>query len=276
MLPAAFDRLEPAFQRAIVCHELLHIERRDFARVVVEDVAAALLWFHPWVWLLRRRIRLHREQVVDAEVVRRTVDRRAYVRCLVELAGHPLPLRLASPMLRSSELRTRTDALFEKEGTMSTRRLAVAATGLCVALGATVWTACATVPLGGTAPGGAQQTTSVGQPAQELEQQRRAQVLEQRAVEAALRRQVVEAALRRQVVEQQGTITEEQQGAITTERTAAVVEQLRQGVASISDLLEGGDTTSGALMQQFAELEELLRRLTEQPQLQLRGTISRP
>ena len=148
MMPAAFDRLEPAFQRAIICHELLHIKRRDFARVVVEDVAAALLWFHPWVWLLRRRIRLHREQVVDAEVVRGTGDRCAYVRCLVELAGHPLTLRLASPMLRSSELRTRTDALFEKEGTMSTRRSAVVATGLCVALGATVWTAAATTSVG--------------------------------------------------------------------------------------------------------------------------------
>ena len=145
--------------------------------------------------------------------------------------------------------------------------MAVAATGLCVALGATVWTACATVPLGGTRARGAQQTTSVGQPAQELEQQRRAQELEQRAVEAALRRQVEE---------QQGVITEEQQGAITTERTVAVLEELKQAVASISDLLEGGDTTSGALMQQFTELEELLRRLTEQPQLQLRGTISRP
>ena len=165
MLPAAFDRLEPAFQRAIVCHELLHIERRDFARVVVEDVAAALLWFHPWVWLLRRRIRLHREQVVDAEVVGRTDDRRAYVRCLVEVAGHPLALRLASPMLRSTELRARADALFEKEGAMSTRRSAVVATGLCVALGATVWMASATVPLGAAAPGGALQTTGAGQPA---------------------------------------------------------------------------------------------------------------
>ena len=285
MLPAAFDRLEPAFQRAIVCHELLHIERRDFARVVVEDVAAALLWFHPWVWLLRRRIRLHREQVVDAEVVRCTDDRRAYVRCLVELAGHPLTLRLASPMLRSSELRTRTDALFEKEGTMSTRRLAVAATGLCVALGATVWTACATVPLGGTAPGGAQQTTSAGQPAQELEQQRRAAgPLQQRAVEAALRRQqelrAVEAALRRQVEEQQGAITEEQQGAITTERTAAVVEQLRQAVASISDLLEGGDTTAdemqvrlAMLTARVAQLQMMVRRL--QTELQEVGVPER-
>ena len=256
MLPPAFDRLEPAFQRAIVCHELLHIERRDFARVVVEDVAAALLWFHPWVWLLRRRIRLHREQVVDAEVVRRTDDRRAYVRCLVELAGHPLTLRIASPMLRSSELRTRTDALFEKEGTMSTRRLAVAATGLCVALGATVWTACATVPLGGTAPEGAQQTTGAGQPAQELEQ---------RDVEAAIleRNQVVSQMLSVRlgipvvasvVNSPPAAIAVEQQGAILQAHIEVIVEQLNQAVASISDLLEGGDTTADEMQVRLAML----------------------
>ena len=147
VLPPAFGGLEPAFQRAIVCHELVHIGRRDFAGAVLEEVAAALLWFHPWAWLIRRRIRLHREQVVDAAVVRRTGDRRAYVRCLVALAGHPRALAPAPPMLRTTELRARTDALFEKEGAMSKRRSAVLATGLCAALGAAVWTAATTVPL---------------------------------------------------------------------------------------------------------------------------------
>ena len=162
VLPAAFDRLEPPFQRGIVCHELLHLKRRDFLGAMVEEVVSALLWFHPWVWLIRRRIRLHREQVVDAAVVRCTGDRHAYVRCLVALAGHPRALALAAPMLRSTELRARTDALFEKEGRMSKRRSAVLAMGLCAALGATVWTAAATVPLGAatavpspTAPSGA-------------------------------------------------------------------------------------------------------------------------
>ena len=153
VLPAAFDRLEPKFQRGIVCHELLHLRRRDFLGSLVEEVLAALLWFHPWVWLIRRRIRLHREQAVDAAVVHWTGDRRAYVRCLVALAGHSRALGLAAPMLRSSELRVRTDALFEKEGTMSKRRSAVLAMGLCAALGVTVWTAAATVPLGAVAPG---------------------------------------------------------------------------------------------------------------------------
>lgn len=153
VLPAAFDRLEAEFQRGIVCHELLHLERRDFVAAVVEEVVAALLWFHPWVWVIRRRIRLHREQVVDAEVVRRTGDRRAYVRCLLALAGHPRALPLAAPMLRSTELRARTDALFAKETTMSERRSTALAIGMCAALGAAVWAVGATVPLRAATPG---------------------------------------------------------------------------------------------------------------------------
>ena len=372
MLPAAFDRLEPAFQRAIVCHELLHIERRDFARVVVEDVAAALLWFHPWVWLLRRRIRLHREQVVDAAVVRGTGDRRAYVRCLVELAGHPLTLGLASPMLRSSELRTRADAVLEKEGAMSTRRLAVAATGLCVALGATVWMVAATVPLNAAAPGGALQATSAGQPASQvrhvivldftlpgghqpqirgLEGQRMRiwlrdagrmefvarirddaqevvtvtvvdldsvperelgavditvggdpvtfqtpvpfQIAVPRIVTfdpvAAAQLQAQELERRREqgedIVGQLRQIVE-QQRATTKEQIMAALDELKQVVASTSDQLwleetvSGqvrflvDETTSGALMQQFAELEELLRHLTEPPLFRVSGRFS--
>ena len=377
MLPAAFDRLEPAFQRAIVCHELLHIERRDFARVVVEDAAAALLWFHPWVWLLRRRIRLHREQVVDAEVVRRTDDRRAYVRCLVEVAGHPLTLRLASPMLRSSELRTRTDALFEEEGTMSTRRSAVVATGLCVALGATVWMAAATVPLNAAAPGGALQATSAGQPAAQvrhaivldftlpgghqpqirgLEGQRmriwlrdagrlgfvasirddahevvtvtvidldsvperelgtvdiavggdpvtfQTSVPFQIAVPRIVTFDPVAAArLRAQEIqrsrEQMGPafqqlvqaaaairefrpVAELREAEITQERIAVIVEQLRQAVASMSDLVAGGDRTAAAsrlqvaaLNMRVAELQMMVRRL--QTQLQEVGVPER-
>ena len=169
VLPAAFDRLEPAFQRDIVCHELQHLRRHDFVAALLEETVTALLWFHPWAWLIRRRIRLHREQVVDAAVVGCTGDRRAYVRCLVALAGHPRGLRLAAPMLGSTELRARTDALFEKEGKMSKRRSAVLAIGLCAALGAGVWTAAATVPLAAApepaaqAPGSAPPAVSAGQ-----------------------------------------------------------------------------------------------------------------
>ena len=58
---------------------------------------------------------------------------------------------LAAPMLRPTELRARSDALFEKKGTMSRRVSAALTIGLGAALGAAVWTVAATVPLSAAA-----------------------------------------------------------------------------------------------------------------------------
>ena len=81
----------------------------------------------------------------------------------------------------------------------------------------------------------------------------------------------------------------ERQRANTREQIMAALDELKQAVASTSDqvwLVEGtepgqvqvlvDETTSGALMHQFAELEELLRLLTEQLQLRVSGTLSSP
>ena len=128
-LPAGFDALVPAFQRAVICHELVHIKRRDIAVAFVEELAVAALWFHPWMWLLRARIRVAREQVVDSRVVTMLGNRDDYVRCLVDLSGHDLAPHFSQAgagMLRPRELRARVDAIFQ-EVHMSRMRFAVAA-----------------------------------------------------------------------------------------------------------------------------------------------------
>ena len=263
VLPAAFDRLEPAFQRGIVCHELLHLERHDFAAAVAEEVAAALLWFHPWAWLIRRRIRLHREQVVDAAVVRRTGDRRAYVRCLIALAGHPRALALAAPMLRPTELRARADALFEKDGTMSKRVAAALAIGLGAALGATVWTAAATVPLSAAATsvplaaaarGPALPAAGAGQPASWVTI----------TLVAAARRPALQAAGAGQPATSAGSRRPPRPTGTghRRERTMAVLQELQQALAAMSDEL-GNDATAGELVQQVAGLQERLAEWNE-------------
>ena len=263
VLPAAFDRFEPTFQRGIVCHELLHLERRDFAAAVAEEVVAALLWFHPWAWLIRRRIRLRREQVVDAAVVRRTGDRRAYVRCLIALAGHPRALPPAAPMLRPTELRARADALFERDGTMSKRVSAALAMGLGAALGAAVWTAAATVPLSAAAAtvppaaaarGSAQPAPGAGQPATRVTI----------TLFAAARGpaqpvpgagQPATSAGRRRPPRSAGTGDKRQ-------RTTAVLQELQQALAAISGPL-GNDAAAGELARQVAGLQERLAELDE-------------
>ena len=44
-LPMGFDALVPAFQRAVVCHELVHVKRRDILVAFCEELAVAALWF---------------------------------------------------------------------------------------------------------------------------------------------------------------------------------------------------------------------------------------
>ena len=263
VLPAAFDRLEPAFQRGIVCHELLHLERRDFAAVVAEEVAAALLWFHPWAWLIRGRIRLHREQVVDAAVVRRTGDRRAYVRCLIALAGHPRALPLAAPMLRPTELRARADALFEKDRTMSRRVAAALAMGLGAMLGAAVWTAAMTVPLRAAATsvppdaaarGPAPQAPGAGQPATRVTI----------TLVAAVRRPEPQAPGAGQPATSAGSRRPPRSTGAdpARQRTTAVLQELQQALAAMSGQL-GNDAPAGELVQQVAGLQERLAELNE-------------
>jgi TonB family protein len=148
-LPADFQLLPHAFQRAIICHELLHVKRRDIVTSFLEELVVAALWFHPWVWLLRARIRIAREQVIDRSVVTFIGDRDEYVKCLVEISGHDLVPHLShagAGLLRPRELRARIDAIFQ-EVRMSPRHLAAVATTFAIVLGGTGWMTASTVPL---------------------------------------------------------------------------------------------------------------------------------
>ena len=260
VLPAAFDRLEPAFQRGIVCHELLHLERHDFAAAVAEEVAAALLWFHPWAWLIRGRIRLYREQVVDAAVVRRTGDRRAYVRCLIALAGHPRALPLAAPMLRPTELRARADALFEKDETMSKRVSAALAIGLGAALGAAVWTAAMTVPLSAAATAVPLDAAARGAAPRAGQPATRVTI----TLVAAARRPEPQAPGAGQPATSAGSRHPPRSTGAdhARQRTTAVLLELQQALAVMSVQL-GNDAPAGELVQQVAGLQERLAELNE-------------
>lgn len=130
LLPESFFRLTVPEQTAIAYHELLHVARRDWLWNAAEEIVLAFLWFHPALWWIVRNIRLSREQTVDAEVVRRTQSRQAYLSALIEMArqnagGLPAPL-----FLQESQLAERV-ALIVKEVSMSRLRLAA----ICLAAG---------------------------------------------------------------------------------------------------------------------------------------------
>ncbi|MCY4585953.1 MAG: M56 family metallopeptidase [Bryobacterales bacterium] len=138
LLPESFADSHPRTQSAVLSHELVHVERRDWLWTVAEEIIRSLLWFHPAVRWLISRIQLAREQVVDREVVNRTGDREAYLRALVEItkacAAPALPTVPA--FLRRWHLKARVQTLLE-EVSMTKSRIVVSLAAVAILLAAT-------------------------------------------------------------------------------------------------------------------------------------------
>lgn len=67
LLPAAPWQREHLLY--IFAHELIHLQRRDLARSLLQCAAGVLHWYHPAVWLLNAAARRDAEQATDAAVL---------------------------------------------------------------------------------------------------------------------------------------------------------------------------------------------------------------
>jgi hypothetical protein len=126
LVPKTFLDMPVAQRHAIACHELLHVKRRDWLACIAEEAALTLMWFHPGVWLLIRRIRTLRERVVDADAVALTRDRQQYIDALLAFAMSTGGTRnaTASLFIRQRDLVHRIANLME-ESAMSKARMLV-------------------------------------------------------------------------------------------------------------------------------------------------------
>lgn len=73
---------------AIIAHELAHVARFDWMKLLLARVATALLWFNPFVWLLARLCHQLREEAADDAVLRSDVSGTDYAQLLVSAARH--------------------------------------------------------------------------------------------------------------------------------------------------------------------------------------------
>src|SRR5690606_5042115 len=64
---SAITALPPAQIDALLAHELAHVHRHDFLVNLVQEVVCAVLFFHPAVHFIARRVREAREHVADDE-----------------------------------------------------------------------------------------------------------------------------------------------------------------------------------------------------------------
>jgi TonB family protein len=123
LLPESLRNQPPDVQRAVLCHELIHVRRRDWLWVLAEEAVRAALWFHPGIWWLVSRVQRAREEVVDELAVAVTGSRRSYVRALLAFADCAPPAQ-AQAFARQRHLFQRI-TLISKESAMSSTRLVV-------------------------------------------------------------------------------------------------------------------------------------------------------
>ena len=148
LLPANFPELDASVQDAILCHEILHVRRRDWLFTLVEELVRSVFWFHPAIWWLLGEIGLAREQVVDRQVVELTRSRDEYLDALLAIAGAKPRLDLApAPLfLRKRHLKQRVISIMKEVQMSKTRSISSLAAGLGI-LALACWFVTATFPL---------------------------------------------------------------------------------------------------------------------------------
>ncbi len=72
----------------IIAHELAHIVRLDWAKLLASRLACAMFWFNPLVWMLARESHQLREEAADDAVLMADIDGPDYATLLVGAARH--------------------------------------------------------------------------------------------------------------------------------------------------------------------------------------------
>lgn len=148
LLPIALREAHESARRAVVAHELHHVNRRDWLIVVGEEMVRSIFWFHPVMWWLVSRVQLARETVVDELSILTTNARRAYLDALLAFADDTG--LVSTPAFSARRHLFHRVMLLSKEGNMSSSRVALASCVLVAALGAGSWGVVRAFPLSTT------------------------------------------------------------------------------------------------------------------------------
>ncbi|HVX13870.1 MAG TPA: M56 family metallopeptidase [Pirellulales bacterium] len=97
LLPiGAIAELSPAQLEAILAHELSHIRRHDWLVNALQVLAETVLFYHPAVWWISRRVRQTRELCCDDLALELVADRAVFARALLMLEEFRLRERALS------------------------------------------------------------------------------------------------------------------------------------------------------------------------------------
>jgi len=109
LLPKEADHWTMECRWIVMLHELTHVKRRDCLMQALAQLACALYWFNPLVWIAAWRLRVERELACDDHVLEAGAKASDYASYLVEIAssfgvgscGSPMAVGMACSHLES-------------------------------------------------------------------------------------------------------------------------------------------------------------------------------
>jgi beta-lactamase regulating signal transducer with metallopeptidase domain len=121
--------------RYVLAHELAHAARRDCLTRTLAQIACAVHWFNPLIWVVERRMALERERACDDLALAEGAQPEGYAMLLLDVArvtrAHALPPAAMMAMAQPSELETRLLSILDPtrdRGEVSARGRRVLAT----------------------------------------------------------------------------------------------------------------------------------------------------
>ncbi|HKE90263.1 MAG TPA: M56 family metallopeptidase [Gemmatimonadales bacterium] len=118
VLPTGAAEWDDRRRRAVLFHELAHLSRYDLIGNALGQLACAVYWFHPLVWVAARKLRVESERAADDLVLGVGTRASEYADHLLQIVCRAARSRtpaIALPMAQRHEFEGRMLAILERE-----------------------------------------------------------------------------------------------------------------------------------------------------------------
>jgi beta-lactamase regulating signal transducer with metallopeptidase domain len=114
ILPAGFDGWDAEKLRIVLAHEASHVRQRDFYLQLCASLYAAMFWFSPLGWWLKRKLGDLSETISDRAAVGHAASHASYAQVLLEFAALPRPIPMGVAMAHHGQLIPRIERLLNE------------------------------------------------------------------------------------------------------------------------------------------------------------------
>ena len=286
VLPAESADWSSEWRRIVLLHELAHIKRRDCLTQMIANLACALYWCNPLVWVAARQLRNTREQACDDEVLAVGTRASEYASCLVDVAKSIAAAKYAAPVavgMACSQLTERVTTILNPAVNRRklTRRVVMLITMLV---------ACLIVPLASLQPysqaAGIALVSQIQAPQHqsearsELEKQQREVEKHLREIEKH-RREITE--VHQREIERHLRALEKLQGTVLTDEMKAQLEaELKRAVADskvaeqeLEARLRQSNAVQDKLHKRQSEIEAMQKQANDRVHLEMQAELER-